>query len=103
MVFADSEMRDGREYFHYNEAYHLDGFDPHEFINLMREGDITVDLRMHIKESGANRNHGTAWRIMDESKLDRAFQQRTPLLDPDKTPGPSVEDAPTQGNLSDLE
>lgn len=47
----------------------------------MREGDIKVDLRMHIKKSGANRNHGTAWRIMDESELDRAFEQRTPLLE----------------------
>lgn len=80
MVFAKSEMRNGREYFHYDEAYHLDGFDAREFLNLMREGDITVDLRMHLKESGANRNHGTAWRIMDESKLDRAFEERTPLL-----------------------
>lgn len=80
MVFADSEMRDGREYFHYNQAYHLDGFDGDEFLNLMREGIITVDLRMHLKESGANRNRGTAWRIMDESRLDRAFAERTPLL-----------------------
>lgn len=81
MVFADNEMRDGREYFHYTDAYHLDGFDGDEFLNLMREGIITVDLRMHLKESGANRNRGTAWRIMDESKLDRAFSERTPLLD----------------------
>jgi len=80
MVFAKSEMRDGREYFHYDQAYHLDGFDPQAFLNLMREGIITVDLRMHLKESGANRNHGTAWRIMDESELDRAFEERTPLL-----------------------
>lgn len=80
MVFAETEMRDDREYFHYDEAYHLDGFDPEEFVNLMREGEITVDLRMHLKESGANRNHGTAWRIMDESKLDRAFEERTQLL-----------------------
>ena len=81
MVFAETEMRDDREYFHYDEAYHLDGFDGNEFLNLMREGDITVDLRMHIKESGANRNHGTAWRIMDESELDRAFEDKTPLLE----------------------
>ena len=81
MVFADTEDRGGREYFHYVDAYHLDGFDGDEFLNLMREGIITVDLRMHLKESGANRNRGTAWRIMDESKLDRAFAERTPLLD----------------------
>jgi len=102
MVFAQSEKRDGREYFHYDEAYHLDGFDPQEFINLMREGDITVDLRMHIKESGANRNHGTAWRIMDESELDRAFEERTPLLDRDEDLDIDVEKPPTQDKLSDF-
>lgn len=80
MVFADSTRKDGREYFHYNEAYHLDGFDSDEFLTLMREGTITVDLRMHLKESGANRNRGTAWRIMDESELDRAFEERNALL-----------------------
>ncbi len=81
MVFADTEMREGKEYFHYNDAYHLDGFDGDAFLDLMREGVITVDLRMHLKESGANRNRGTAWRIMDESELGRAFAEKTPLLD----------------------
>jgi hypothetical protein len=84
MVFADTETRDGNEYFHYNEAYHLDGFNPSEFLQMMREGVITVDLRMHLKDSGANRNRGTAWRIMQESELDRAFEKRVPLLDPDQ-------------------
>lgn len=81
MVFADTREKDGREYFHYNKAYHLDGFDSDAFLALMREGIITVDLRMHLKESGANRNHGTAWRINEEHQLDRAFDQRTSLLD----------------------
>jgi hypothetical protein len=103
MVFAQSEKRDGREYFHYDEAYHLDGFDGDEFLNLMREGDITVDLRMHIKESGANRNHGTAWRIMDESELDRAFEERTPLLDRGEDIDLDIEKPPTQDKLDDFE
>mgnify|MGYP003835994039 FL=1 len=102
MVFAESEMRNGREYFFYDEAYHLDGFDGAEFLNLMREGDITVDLRMHIKESGANRNHGTAWRIMDESELDRAFEERTPLLAQGESVDIDVEKPPTQSRVNDF-
>lgn len=104
LVVADTEMRDGREYFHYNEAFHLDGFDGDEFLALMREGIITVDLRMHLKESGANRNRGTAWRIDDESELDRAFAERTPLLedvDADGTAAPRAESATTQTTLFD--
>jgi len=81
MVFAETKQIDGTEHFWYDEAYHLDGFDSQAFIRLMREGVITLDLRMHLKESGANRNRGTAWRIMDESRLDEAFSERTPLLE----------------------
>ncbi|ELZ91150.1 MvaI/BcnI family restriction endonuclease [Haloferax sulfurifontis] len=81
MVFADTKRIDGVEHFWYKEAYHLDGFDSDAFLDLMRDGVITLDLRMHLKESGANRNRGTAWRIMDESRLDEAFEDRTPLLD----------------------
>ena len=103
MVFADTEMRDGREYFHYNEAYHLDGFDGDEFLQLMREGEITVDLRMHLKPSGANRNHGTAWRIMDESLLDRAFAERTPLLELGEDVDIDVERPPIQSRVDDFD
>lgn len=80
MVLADTKTIDGREHFWYNEAYLLDGFDSEAFLQLMRDGEIILDLRMHLKESGYNRNRGTAWRIMDESRLDEAFAERTPLL-----------------------
>jgi len=93
LVIADVEKRDGREYFHYNEAYHLDGFDGDDFLGLMRDGVITLDLRMHIKDNGNIRNRGTAWRIMDESRLDEAFEERTPLLDGEAT---DVVDGSTQ-------
>jgi hypothetical protein len=81
MVFANVKKVDGREYFWYNEAYHLEGFDGDRFLELMRDGVITLDIRMHIKESGNIRNRGTAWRIMNENRLDEAFAERTPLLD----------------------
>jgi len=80
MVLAETKQIDGTEHFWYSDAYHLDGFDSGAFLDLMREGVITLDLRMHLKESGANRNRGTAWRILDESRLDEAFAERTPLL-----------------------
>jgi hypothetical protein len=80
LVIADVEMREGREHFWYNEAYHLEGFDSDDFMHLLRDGVITLDLRMHIKENGNIRNRGTAWRILDESRLDEAFEQRTYLL-----------------------
>jgi len=81
MVFADSEKRDGENIsIMWMRTISTVSTETNSF-ELMREGIITLDLRMHLKESGANRNRGTAWRIMDESKLDRAFAERTPLLD----------------------
>ncbi|OYR42900.1 hypothetical protein DJ75_12395 [Halorubrum sp. Eb13] len=105
MVIADTKEVDEREHFWYNEAYHLDGFDGDDFLQLMRDGVITLDLRMHIKESGNIRNRGTAWRIMEESRLDEAFEERTALLndteveDIDITPRPHDDLPPEQDTL----
>ena len=81
MVFADVREVNGTEHFWYNRAYHLGGFDGDDFLDLMRDGVVTLDLRMHIKENGNIRNRGTAWRIMEERRLDEVFAERTPLLD----------------------
>jgi hypothetical protein len=81
MVFADTKEVDDREHFWYKRAYHLDGFDGDDFLTLMRDGVITLDLRMHVKDNGNIRNRGTAWRIMDENRLGEAFAERTPLMD----------------------
>ena len=34
-----------------------------EFISLLKEGDVMLELRMHLKESGSVRNHGSCFRI----------------------------------------
>lgn len=62
LVFANSKKVGKTEFFHYNEAYYLSDFDQDEFFNLISSGKIVVDLRMHLKSSGAVRNHGTAFR-----------------------------------------
>lgn len=81
LVEADSQTIDGTEHFHYNEAYHLDGFDADEFLRMIEEGVIKVELRMHYDEDGSgSRNHGTAFRILDTSELDRAYSNRTQLI-----------------------
>jgi hypothetical protein len=89
LVFADTKTTDDREHFNYNQAYHLDGFDGDVFLQLMRESVIKLDFRMHNRDDGSNRNRGTAWRILDERQLDRAFEMRTPLLDGNTEAGPS--------------
>ena len=62
LAFADSKRVGETESFHYNEAYYLSDFDQEKFFKLIDSGKIVVDLRMHLKSSGAVRNHGTAFR-----------------------------------------
>lgn len=68
LVFADSKKENGSEYFFYDEAYYLKDFDRSKFLGLIKNKKIVVNLRMHQKDNGTSRNHGTAFRIssMDE-------------------------------------
>lgn len=84
MVFVKADVKtiDGTEHFWYNEGYYLDGFDTDEFLDMMRESVVTLDFRMHLRSNGTStRNRGTAWRIKDFSRLDRAFDERKQLID----------------------
>lgn len=102
LVIADVRRIEGQEFFWYNEAYHLEDFDPVSFLELMRDGVITLDIRMHIKPNGNIRNRGTAWRILDDSKLDEAFENRTPLLDyDDRTKTPPIQRQPHSIDMSE--
>lgn len=65
-VIADRIYDQGIEKFHYNEAYILKNSSSYNFIEAIKNNYIAVDVRMHLKESGAVRNHGTAVRIIEK-------------------------------------
>lgn len=65
LVMADSKKEGKDEYFHYKKAYILDGLSEERFMNLFSDGSIVIDFRMHTKENGTSRNHGTAFRTME--------------------------------------
>lgn len=80
IVRADTKVDDkGREAFHFNEAYLLGGFSFDSFKNMVARDIITVDFRMHLRENGTVRNHGTAFRIR-KSRLETCFQDLTRLI-----------------------
>ena len=62
LVDAESHKSDGKEEFWYKEAYLLTGLNVENFLELIKNDTIVIDLRMHI-ENGSVRNHGTAFRI----------------------------------------
>lgn len=65
VVFVGAKARDTGtgEQFHYTSVIwcaepSLDGF-----LEALEQGDVIVELRMHVRASGGGRNHGTAFRI----------------------------------------
>ena len=79
IVIADRRMEQGEEYFHYNEAYLLTDPSPRHFINAFKNTLIGIDLRMHLKESGAVRNRGTAFRIREKDLME-LYEHRRRLI-----------------------
>ena len=68
-IFVGAETRgSGRsEEFHFQTALYCREPSARRLADLITTGDAMVEMRMHIKESGAARNHGTAFRIQQNS------------------------------------
>lgn len=68
-VEADSRGTGSNEEFNYIAAYEITGFNYNDFINLLEQGRIYIDLRIgqyHSgKKSGKTHDHGTAFRIAE--------------------------------------
>jgi len=70
IIIADRKVEQGEEYFHYNEAYLLTDPSPRNFLKAFKSSLIGIDIRMHLKESGAVRNRGTAFRIKEKDLME---------------------------------
>jgi hypothetical protein len=79
MVIADSQFTEQGEEFWFNEAYFLRHPNTEKFVELVRQNIVMLDVRMHLKSSGAARNHGTAFRI-DERYLHECFAVKERLI-----------------------
>lgn len=69
LIIADSKIEKGTEYFYFNEAYLLENPTPEKFLDAFEKNELMIDLRMHIKESGGVRNHGTGFRISEKNLI----------------------------------
>jgi len=79
VVLADRKIRNGKEYFHYNEAFLLTDPSPRSFIQAFKRSLIGIDLRMHLKENGTVRNRGTAFRIREKALIE-LYENRRKLV-----------------------
>ena len=81
VVFADARINEKtkREEFHFNEAYLLYKPDPDNFLDAFEKGLIAIDIRMHLKPTGAVRNHGTGLRI-DERNMSNLYENQKKIM-----------------------
>lgn len=78
-VKADSRGSSSDEEFWFNEAWLLGGFDFGNFVRLLQEGTILVDIRIGQYPDGRAHDHGTGFRILP-AKLDLCFERREKIL-----------------------
>lgn len=79
VVIADTQFSEEGEEFWFNEAYYLHTPNQEQFVHLLQQDAIMLDLRLHLRESGSVRNHGTAFRT-DEGNLIKCFAVKEALL-----------------------
>ncbi len=80
-VFAQTRFNDSikKEEFYFEKAYFLEQPSPEQFISAFEKALIAIDIRMHLKENGSVRNHGTGIRIF-EKDIPQLYQIRKELM-----------------------
>ncbi len=81
IVLADNRISGitGKEEFYFSEAYLLGNPSPNDFLRAFENAQIAIDIRMHIGNTGAVRNHGTALRIR-ENEMPNLYADRRKIL-----------------------
>lgn len=78
-VKAESRGKGLEEEFWFNEALLLSGFDFDNFLKLLKEGTILVDVRIGQYPDGRPHDHGTGFRVSPD-KLDLCFSHREKVV-----------------------
>lgn len=78
-VKAEARGNGSEEEFWFNEAWLLSGFSFDNFLDLLREGTILVDIRIGQYPDGRPHDHGTGFRVFPD-KLDLCFKNRERIM-----------------------
>jgi len=78
-VKADSRGKGCYEEFWFNEAWLLSGFDFENFVRLLKESVVLVDIRIGQYPNGRPHDHGTGFRVLP-NKLDLCFSHREKIM-----------------------
>jgi hypothetical protein len=77
-VKAETRGKGSKEEFWFNEAWLLSGFSFDNFLNMLRERVILVDIRIGQYDGGTH-DHGTGFRVFPD-KLDLCFSHREKIM-----------------------
>lgn len=80
VVSAEEKTIDGDKMYKYTNATLRHGFSFDNFMTLLKDGYITVDFRMYIRDDGTVRDRGTAWRIENEEYFNQLYSYSLELL-----------------------
>lgn len=78
-VKADCREVNGVEQFWFNECYLLKGFSFENFVKLIKNDKIVVDIRLGQYANGAPHDHGTGFRVMPKY-LDDCFEKKERII-----------------------
>lgn len=78
-VKAEAKGRGPDEEFWFSEAWLLSGFNFDNFLKLLKQGVIFVDIRIGQYPDGRTHDHGTAFRVFPD-KLDLCFTYRKRVI-----------------------
>lgn len=78
-VKVESRGSGANEEFWFNEAWLLSGFNFDNFVQLLKEGTILVDIRIGQYPDGRPHDHGTGFRVLP-AKLDLCFTHRERIM-----------------------
>lgn len=79
IVFAETKTEKGAESFHYNEAVLLSKLSVKGFKKLLNDGLLVFEFRMHIRDSGSVRDHGSGFRL-NKRHIDRLYETKENIL-----------------------
>ena len=78
-VKADCRNSGKNEEFHFNKAWLMHGFDFDNFIKLLKDGKIFVDIRIGQYPDGRPHDHGTGFRVLPDN-LHLCFTDRVKIF-----------------------
>lgn len=78
-VKAEARSKGPNEEFWFNEAWLLSGFNFSNFLNLLKERVILVDIRIGQYPDGRPHDHGTGFRVLPD-KLDLCFSHKEKIM-----------------------